>query len=104
MASILEGMPCRIEHKKWIPPSANTNGHWGESEYEYGTFLDFSTDHEEYENGPGLYPVAIVMLETGQLASVHINNIQILEPEEQSDDGHNQTMGNTQNPDDPVNV
>lgn len=45
-----------------------------------GTFQYFSTDHEDYcEDGPGLFPCAVIELEDGQLESFYVNYVQFLE-------------------------
>lgn len=101
MASILEGMPCRISGKRFDAATQK----YIDNGYQYATFLDFSTDHEEYENGPGMFPVGIVLLENGQLASVPIQSIEILSGEEEDDgNGHDETMGDTKDPNDTVHI
>ena len=97
MASILEGMPCRVTIKEYNKEEKC----WRTNIYE-GTFLDFSTDYEEFESGPGQYPVGIILLESGQLASVPVSNIEILSGEE--DDEHSETMGDTKDPNDSVHI
>jgi hypothetical protein len=40
----------------------------------------FSTDHEEYENGPGHYPAAVVEWPDGKVESVPVGHIQFIVP------------------------
>lgn len=44
-----------------------------------GVFQSFSTDHEEFETGPGLYPVAIVIENDGTVITPHANMIQFID-------------------------
>jgi hypothetical protein len=41
-------------------------------------FHCFSTDHEEYENGPGHYPAAVVEWPDGKVESVPVGHIQFI--------------------------
>jgi hypothetical protein len=41
-------------------------------------FCFFSTDHEEYENGPGHFPVAVVEWPDGRLESFHVDFIRFV--------------------------
>lgn len=42
----------------------------------HGKIRAWSTDHDEYESGPGHFPVAVVeCCETGMVHSVHVGNI-----------------------------
>lgn len=58
----------RIGQGCWFkPPKAK--------EYERGTLRAWSTDHEEYESGPGLSPVGVIEATNGQMHSIHVNRI-----------------------------
>lgn len=41
-------------------------------------FCFFSTDYEEFENGPGLFPAAVVEWPDGRLESFHVNFIRFV--------------------------
>lgn len=45
-------------------------------EQKKAVFRTFGTDFEEFENGPGMFPVAVVELENGMLDSVYVNQVQ----------------------------
>jgi hypothetical protein len=47
--------------------------------HERATFHRFGTDYEEFEAGPGLYPVAIVELGDGTVITPLVINIQFLD-------------------------
>ncbi len=50
------------------------------------TFHEFGQDHQEYEGGPGNYPVAIVEWPDGRVESVYVDMIRFLEPNEANSD------------------
>ena len=45
-----------------------------------GFFHRFGSDFEEFESGPGNYPIAIVELYDGEVKSVPIESIEFIEP------------------------
>lgn len=51
---------------------------------EAGYFHRFGIDHEEYETGPGNYPVAIIEMPTGNIKIVYAEFIRFLEPDHQA--------------------
>lgn len=44
-----------------------------------GVFHDFSIDYEEFESGPGHYPVAIVELKDGRIVLPYADDIRFLD-------------------------
>lgn len=52
--------------------------HSGQEDYE-AWFHAWSTDYEEYENGPGLMPVAIVEKDDGSVCSVYADLIKFMD-------------------------
>jgi hypothetical protein len=48
--------------------------------HERAWFHSFGTDYEEFDNGPGLHPVAIVELADGTVISPHATMIQFIDP------------------------
>jgi hypothetical protein len=65
---------CIVTCKLWV------NGAWSAPFDKLAEFHCFSTDHEEYENGPGLQPVAIVEYVDGKVEAVHVNKIRFITP------------------------
>lgn len=62
-------MANRIGDECWFQPH-------GEKEYRRGTLRMWSTDHEEFESCPGLFPVAVIEdSETGEMQSVHVGRV-----------------------------
>lgn len=56
------------------------DGKWQRVFESEAVFHQFSTDHEEFEMGPGPYPVAIVEFPDGSLASRPVELIRFNEP------------------------
>ena len=54
--------------------------YWEKAEKGEAVFHQFSTDHEEFEDGPGNYPAAIIEWPDGQLESVHVNFLRFVDP------------------------
>lgn len=46
-----------------------------------GVFHGFSQDHEEYDNGPGMFPVAIVEFPDGRVIAKSLSTIQFMDRE-----------------------
>ena len=51
-------------------------------EQKKAVFRTFGTDFEEFESGPGMFPVAVVELENGMLDSVYVNQVQFTDVKE----------------------
>ena len=51
-------------------------------EQKKAVFRTCGTDFEEFENGPGMFPVAVVELENGMLDSVYVNQVQFTDVKE----------------------
>jgi len=47
-------------------------------EFKEADFVQYCQDYEEYREGPGLYPAAIVEYDDGTVGSVHVNLIRFL--------------------------
>jgi hypothetical protein len=65
---------CIVTCKLWV------NGAWSAPFDIQAEFHCFSTDHEAYENGPGLQPVAIVEYVDGKVEAVHVDRIRFITP------------------------
>lgn len=56
-------------------------------------FIKWSCDHEEYDSGPGHYPVAVVKHESGQVAVIHASLVRFVDPfPPDPEDEENSTM------------
>ncbi len=50
----------------------------GLGEWQRGELHLFTTDHIEYENGPGPFPVGVIQnIETGQMYSIPVDQISL---------------------------
>ena len=56
------------------------DGKWQNVKESDAIFHCFSTDHEEYQEGPGPFPVAVVEFPDGSLASRHVDLVRFTEP------------------------
>lgn len=61
-------------------PGITSRGRLELQEIGEAIFHQFSIDHEESENGPGNYPVAIIELPNGTVKAVHATHIRFIEP------------------------
>lgn len=50
----------RIGSACWYRMFKNVKGKWGWTPWRGGRLRLWSTDHQEYENGPGPFPVAVI--------------------------------------------
>lgn len=81
--------PVRVYTMRQYPG----NSKWvRELAYPSATFHRFGTDHEPYDTGPGLYPVAIVELNDGTVITPPAHMIQFLD----------RTAGEGEHPPEPV--
>jgi hypothetical protein len=53
---------------------------WVEVDKGEAVFHGFGTDHEEYESGPGNYPIAIVEFPDGHIETPRAERIRFLTP------------------------
>ena len=61
----------RVKAIAWI----NQKNEWIE-----GVFHGWSQNHEEFESGPGNFPVAIVEIASGKVHLCHAESVQFLDP------------------------
>ena len=56
-----------------------TDGKWATVQQGEALFHQFAQDHEEYDSGPGIVPVAIVEFPDGDIASRHVHLVRFLD-------------------------
>jgi hypothetical protein len=70
----------KYSSKKWIPyTSKDEPGHYEYTEVGAALFHKFSTEYEEFENGPGNYTVAVIELGNGEVKLVSPDCIKFME-------------------------
>ena len=62
---------CEFKRRWW------DNG-WKIGDWEPGKWHAWSTDHEEFESGPGLFPIGVVEDSTGCIHSVYVELIRMI--------------------------
>ena len=66
----------RIGSSCWYQNRRYSGGQWVTDPWKAGTLLSWSTDHEEYQDGPGPFPVGVVEdTESNQVLSIHATSI-----------------------------
>jgi hypothetical protein len=64
---------CEFKRRWW------DNG-WKIGDWEPGKWRAWGTDYEEFETGPGMYPVGVVEDSTGGIHSVYVERIRMEKP------------------------
>jgi hypothetical protein len=64
---------CEFKRRWW------DNG-WKIGDWEPGKWRAWGTDYEEFETGPGMYPVGVVEDSTGGIHSVYVERIRMVAP------------------------
>jgi len=63
--------------------------HYTEKDWRYGTLRLWSTDHTEYESGPGLFPVGVIEDQvSNKCYSIPVNQISFSDKVRTEDDLH----------------
>jgi len=66
----------RIGSACWYKPGKWRDDKKDSSDWKAGKLRAWSTDYEEFESGPGLYPVAVVEDdETGRCSSIDVTRV-----------------------------
>jgi hypothetical protein len=71
----LPTLPRRCEFKRRV---LENNRVWKILDWEPGILHTWSIDHEEFETGPGMYPVGIVEDSTGCIHSVYAEHVRMV--------------------------
>jgi hypothetical protein len=72
--------PCWFQTRTWKGRQADVAGKWVIGDWEQGTLHMWGTDHEEFEMGPGMYPVGVIEDGVGFVHSISVDRIRLVKP------------------------
>jgi len=71
--------PVRVYHRPQRPKEGGGFHYPSEIQHEIASFHQFGTDYEEFENGPGPFPIAVIELPDGSVITPRADMIQFLD-------------------------